>query len=72
MKTVDIAAEMRAHVARLNITQAAAAEKWGITSQYVSLILTGKRPPTKKMLDDAGFEAIKEPAKIRYVRRKTA
>lgn len=71
MKTVDIAAEMRAHVARLNISQAAAAAKWGISSQYVSLVLTGKRKPTKKMLEDVGFDAIKEPAKIRYVRRKS-
>lgn len=70
MKAVDIAAEMRAHVARHYITQAKAAEVWGVSTSMVSKVLAGTIQPTKTMLDDAGFEAIKTDVKYVHKQKK--
>lgn len=64
-ENIDIAEEMRAHVARRYRTMEQAARHWGVSGSYVRLICIGKRPPTKTMLDEAGFEAVETPVHYR-------
>lgn len=58
MKTVNIQAELRAHVARKYITQKAAAAAWKVSPAMVCSVLKGERNPTAVMLEDAGFECV--------------
>lgn len=62
MKTVDIQAELRAHIARKYKNQKTAAEAWGVKPPFVSAVLRGEKQPTSIMLDDAGFERIRPDA----------
>lgn len=70
MKTVDITAELRAHVARKYGKQHRAAVAWGVSGAYVSRVLSGLAPPTETMLSDAGYERIQPEAHYRKVRAK--
>lgn len=54
----DILAELRAHVARKYIKQCRAASAWGLSPAFVSAVLTGRKEPTKQILDDAGIERV--------------
>lgn len=69
MKSVNIAAVMSAHIDRHYTSRAAAARAFGTSAQYVSMVCNGERRPTQAMLDAVGYEAKKEPAKVRYVRK---
>lgn len=46
-----------------------AAAHWSISWQMVHYVCSGKRPPTKAMLDELGLEAVK-PVVEPYYRRK--
>ncbi len=65
---VDITVELRVYIARTFKTQCAAAAWWGLTPAYVSMILSGKKKPTDKMLEDAGYALVQPEAT--YVRVK--
>lgn len=67
---VDILEELRAHIARKYKRQIRAAEAWGVTPAFVSLVLQGKKKPNATMLEDVGFEAVQSP--VRYVRKGQA
>lgn len=47
--------ELRAHVARKYHKQCHAAKAWGLSDAFVSAVLTGRKPPTQAILDDAGL-----------------
>lgn len=66
-KKIDILAELRKHIAKKYVNQAGAARAWGVTSAMVSGVLTGKKPPTKQMLEDAGFRRVETPAQYERV-----
>lgn len=36
-------------------SQAAASIAWGVSPQYVSMVVNGRKPPTALMLQDMGF-----------------
>ena len=55
---VDIKIELRVHIARKYKVQTKAAEAWGCSRSFVSLVLSGGSQPTKVMLDDAGFKKL--------------
>lgn len=59
---VDIAVELRTHIARKYKTQRAAAKAWNVSGAFVSLVLTEKKAPTETMLEDAGFKRVAESA----------
>lgn len=65
-ETIDILAELRAHIARKYLTQTAAAAVWGYSRAFVSAVVKGNKPPTEKMLQDAGFRKVQ--AKTTYER----
>lgn len=52
---LDLLPELRAHVARKYVRQKYAAAAWGVSGAFVSAVLTGKKPPTQQILDDAGI-----------------
>lgn len=61
-KEIDIIEELRVHIARKYKTQAKAAEAWNVSAAMVSGVMTGVKPPTESMLEDAGFRRVKAPA----------
>lgn len=58
MKTVDIQAELRAHIARKYGRQARAAEAWKVSEAFVSSVLKGRKNPSETMLADVGYERV--------------
>lgn len=56
MEKVDIIAEFRAHIARYYVNRTKAAEHWGVSVSFLDKIAKGERQPSKKMLDDMGYE----------------
>lgn len=64
----DIRAELRAHIGRKYKKQAAAAQAWGVSSAFVSSVLSGRKEPNETMLDDAGFERLT--TKPQYIKRQ--
>lgn len=44
------------HIFNTHGTQAAAAEHWNVSNNFVSLVVNGVRKPTDKMLKDAGIK----------------
>lgn len=68
MKTIDIKAELRAHIARKYGKQKGAAVAWGVSSAYVSLVLSGIKPPNETMLADAGFKRVQPVAHYKKVK----
>jgi len=46
----------RAHIFDAHGTQDAAANHWGVSGNLVSLIVRGLRPPSERMLRDAGYK----------------
>lgn len=55
---VNIALELRVHIARKYKTQTSAAIAWGCSKAFVSAVLKGKRAPNELMLSDAGFKRV--------------
>lgn len=64
-KHIDITTELRVHIARYYRTQTAAAKAWGVSTAFVSAVLSGAKSPTAWMLDEAGFKRV-----VTYVRVK--
>lgn len=64
MSAIDIAAEMRAHVARHYRTQLAAAAAWGVSAAFVSAVLNGHKRPTDAMLAEIGFARVVSYVKV--------
>jgi hypothetical protein len=60
---IDITIELRVHIARHYKTQKAAAAAWGVSTAFVSAVLTGRKRPTDAMLAEAGFSRV-----VEYVR----
>lgn len=54
-RDLDLLPELRAHVARKYRRQRFAAEAWGVSQPFVSLVLSGRKAPTQQILDDAGI-----------------
>lgn len=54
-RDIDLLPELRAHVARKYRRQRFAAEAWGVSTAFVSAVLTGRKSPTQQILDDAGI-----------------
>lgn len=52
---IDLLTTLRTHVAAHYGNQRRAAAAWGVTQQFVSLVLTGKCPPNDVILDDVGL-----------------
>jgi predicted XRE-type DNA-binding protein len=65
VKTVNIQAELRAHIARKYVKQVKAAEAWGVSQAYVSSVLKGRKNPNDTMLEDAGFERVVQYKKMK-------
>ena len=59
---------VRSHILKVHGKYKDAAEAWGVTKSYLSLILKGDRPPSKAMLDDLGYDRIVE-TKVKYEKR---
>jgi len=70
MNLDDIAAELRAHVARKYKNQREAAKAWECSPALVSAVLLGKRNPTQLMLDAIGYEPV--PYTPAFQRKKKA
>ena len=47
----------KAHIFNEHGTQSAAAEHWGVSDNFMSLVVNGVRVPNKAMLNDMGFTA---------------
>lgn len=43
------------HIEQKYGSQAQAAREWGYTDTFVCSVLKGRRPPTQRMIDDAGI-----------------
>lgn len=70
MKQIDIAGEMRKHVANKYDSQRSAAKAWGVTASMVSAVLAGSRRPNRMMLTEAGFELVKPDPFYRKVKKE--
>lgn len=57
-EVIDIAAELKAYVKEKYGRQTHAARAWGVSDAFVSAVLTGRKNPTREMLEEAGFEAV--------------
>lgn len=47
--------ELRVYIARHHIKQSSYAEKLGVSSAFVSAVVTGLKPPSTEMLNDLGL-----------------
>lgn len=54
----DVLTELRVHVARYHKSQNNFAAHLGVMPSFISAVMTGRKPPTKQILDDAGIERI--------------
>lgn len=50
---------LKQHIFNNHGTQAEAARHWQVSANFVSLLVTGQRLPTRQMLDDMGLEILK-------------
>lgn len=67
MKQEDFSKKLRAHIVVTHGTISSAAAHWAVSQQYVSAVLSGRRTPTERMLDDMGVE---RKVQITYVKKE--
>lgn len=58
MTTLDVCAALRQFIYDNYGSQAEAARKWDVSPQFINMVLSGAKMPTKVMLDAAGIERI--------------
>ena len=46
---------LKAHILSTHGTQSAAAIHWGVSNNFVSLVVNGIKPPNEKILSDLGY-----------------
>ena len=54
----------KAHIFHTHGTQSKAAEFWGVSSSFISLVISGVRRPSTQMLKDVGFTVKKESTNV--------
>jgi hypothetical protein len=65
----EITQELRMQIARkYKGRQSNAAEAWGVTPSFVSMVMAQHKKPSQSMLDDIGYMRVEYPA--RYVKAK--
>jgi hypothetical protein len=64
---IDLLPELRAYVARTYGKQCHAARAWRVSDAFVSSVLTGRKPPTARILEEAGLVRV-----ITYLRKESA
>jgi len=55
----DLNKTLRIYIERHFDKKKDAAEHWGVSGSYLSMILSSAKPPTKEILDELGYERIK-------------
>ena len=55
----DLIKTLRMYIERHFDKKKDAAEHWGVSGNYLSMILSSTKPPTKEILDELGYERVK-------------
>lgn len=64
MTEVKFLKVLKTHIFNNYGTQSAAAREWGVSCNYVSLLVNGIRSPNKEILDEMGYQVKKRSIKI--------
>lgn len=58
MTSDELREKLRAHINKNYGSMAEAGRTWGVSTAFVSMVVSGSKRPNQAMLDDMGFERV--------------